>query len=59
MTHSETIRAALNLTAEEFDRIIAALGFTAGTKLTVTGYVFTADCKPIAGARPTSGPCTS
>jgi transcriptional regulator with XRE-family HTH domain len=36
LTHSETIRAALNLTADEFDRIIAAVGFTAVTKLTVT-----------------------
>jgi Neuraminidase-like domain/Salmonella virulence plasmid 28.1kDa A protein len=36
LTHSETIRAALNLTAEEFDRITAAVGFSASTKLTVT-----------------------
>ncbi|MGI8960802.1 MAG: neuraminidase-like domain-containing protein [Bryobacteraceae bacterium] len=35
LTHSETIRAALNLTAEEFDRIIAAVDFNASTKLTM------------------------
>jgi peptidoglycan hydrolase-like protein with peptidoglycan-binding domain len=35
MSHSEALRAALNLTAAEFDRITAAAGFDAGTKSTV------------------------
>jgi hypothetical protein len=44
MSHSETLRAALNLTAEEFNRITAAAAFDASTKLTVTNITAIYQC---------------
>ena len=35
LEHSEALRAAFNLTGEEFDRIVAALGFDANTPLDI------------------------
>ena len=35
VTHSEALRSAFNLTGEEFDRILAALGFDAASALTL------------------------
>lgn len=33
--HAESVRAALNLSGEEFDRIFASLGYTSGTPLSI------------------------
>ncbi len=37
-THSEALRSAFNLTGDEYDRIVAALGYDANTPLTIPNF---------------------